>query len=73
MGQSKEYFLKLREQEYQELSNDEKIYLNRLGMITKHIPSEEDEKEDERVKEFNKAIKKAYEERDKYLFNKRNK
>lgn len=73
MGQSKEYFLKLREQEYQELSNDEKIYLNRLGMITKHIPSKEDENSDEKVKDYNKAIKKAYEERDKYLFNKRNK
>lgn len=72
MKRSKEYFLKLREQEYQELSIDEKIYLNRLGMITKHIPSEEDE-QDEKIKSYNKAIKKAYEERDRYLFNKRNK
>lgn len=72
MGQSKEYFLKMREKEYSELSTDEKLYLNKLGIITKHVPSKEDE-QDEKVKDFDKAIKKAYEERDKYLFKKRNK
>lgn len=71
MQGSKEYFLKLREQEYQDLSNDEKLYLNRLGLITKHVPDKSDE-EDVKVKEFDKLIKKAYEERDKYLFKKRN-
>lgn len=73
MTGSKEYFLKMREQEYQELSNEEKVYLDKLGMFCKHIPTKKEEEEDERVREYNKAIAKAYEERDKYLFKNRNK
>lgn len=72
MGASKEYFLKLSEDNYNELSNDEKLYLNHLGIITKHIPDDND-LEDDNVKKFNKNIANAYEERGKYLFNKRNK
>lgn len=72
MEGAKEYFLKLREQEYQDLENEEKIFLFNLGMVVKQIPLEVD-LEDENVKKLNKDIKKAYEEREKYLFKKRNK
>lgn len=72
MEGSKEYFLKLREQEYRDLENEEKIYLHRLGLVVKQIPLEVD-LEDENVKKLNKDIAKAYEEREKYLFKKRNK
>lgn len=72
MGATKEYFLKLQEEEYNRLSVVEKIRLNTLGLVTKQVPNEEDLK-DENVKKFNKNIASAYEEREKYLFKKRNK
>lgn len=72
MTGSKEYFIKLREEQYQELENSEKIYLFNLGMVVKQMPKEID-LEDENVKKLNKDIAKAYEEREKYLFKKRNK
>lgn len=72
MGATKEYFLKLQEEDYNSLSAVEKIRLNQLGLVTKQVPNEEDLK-DENVKKFNKNIASAYEEREKYLFKKRNK
>ena len=72
MGVTKEYFLKLQEEEYNRLSVAEKIRLNHLGLVTKQVPNEEDLK-DENVKKLNKNIASAYEEREKYLFKKRNK
>lgn len=72
MGATKEYFLKLQEEEYNRLSVAEKIRLNTLGLVTKQVPNEED-LQDENVKKFNKNIALAYEEREKYLFKKRNK
>lgn len=72
MGATKEYFLKLQEEEYNRLSVAEKIRLNTLGLVTKQVPNEEDLK-DENVKKLNKNIASAYEEREKYLFKKRNK
>lgn len=72
MTGSKEYFLKLREEQYHELENSEKMYLFSLGMVVKQMPKEID-LEDENVKKLNKDIAKAYEEREKYLFKKRNK
>lgn len=72
MGATKEYFLKLSEQIYNELGNDEKMYLNHLGMEVRQLPTDEDLK-DEQVKSYKKEIAKNYENLNKYLFEKRNK
>jgi hypothetical protein len=58
MEGSKEYFLKMTEQFYNQLGNDEKMYLNHLGL---------------QVKLFKKEIAKSYENLNNYLFEKRNK
>jgi hypothetical protein len=72
MEGSKEYFLKMTEQFYNQLGNDEKIYLNHLGLQVKQIPNKED-LEDEKVKLYKKEIAKNYENLNNYLFEKRNK
>jgi len=72
MGATKEYFLKLQEERYNELGNDEKMYLNALGLEVRQIPSNDD-LNDTKVKAFNKEIAKLYENRNSYLFEKRNK
>lgn len=72
MGATKEYFLKLQEERYNELGNDEKMYLNALGLEVRQIPSDDD-LNDPKVKAFNKEIAKLYENRNSYLFKKRNK
>ena len=72
MKGSKEYFLKLQEENYNTLSNDEKMYLNNLGMEIRQIPTNEDI-EDEKIKYLKKEIAKNYEKINNYLFEKRNK
>jgi HD superfamily phosphodiesterase len=72
MKGSKEYFLKLQEENYNILSNDEKMYLNNLGMEIRQIPTNEDI-EDEKIKYLKKEIAKNYEKINNYLFEKRNK
>jgi hypothetical protein len=72
MGATKEYFLKLREEAYNELPDIEKLNLSRLGLEVRQIPSEED-LNDEKVKLYKREIAKNYENLDKYLFEKRNK
>lgn len=72
MGATKEYFLKLQEERYNELGNDEKMYLNALGLEVRQIPSDDD-LNDPKVKAFNKEIAKLYQNRNSYLFEKRNK
>ena len=72
MKGSKEYFLKLQEENYNTLSNDEKMYLNNLGMEIRQIPTDEDIK-DEKIKYLKKEIAKNYEKINNYLFEKRNK
>jgi len=37
---SKEYFLKLQEEAYNQLPDNEKIYLNNLGMEVRQLPTE---------------------------------
>jgi len=71
MGASKEYFLKLSEQSYNELSNDEKIYLNRLGMEVRQLPTPED-LNDENYKKIRNHRIEAWNAEQKYLFEKRN-
>ena len=72
MSATKEYYLRLKEQEYNELSTEEQIYLNRLGMQVKQLPTEDD-LNDEKVKFYKKEIAKNYEDLNKYLFEIRNK
>ena len=70
MSATKEYYLKLKEQEYNELSTEEQIYLNRLGMQVKQLPSEDD-LNDENYKEIKKLSREYYKQEQEYLFRKR--
>ncbi len=72
MSATKEYSLKLKEAQYNELPDNEKIYLNYLGMEVRQLPSDDD-LNDEKVKLFKKEIAKSYENLNNYLFDKRNK
>ncbi len=72
MNGAKEYFLKLSEETYSKLGNDEKNYLNHLGMEVRQLPTEID-LEDEMIKSCKKEIAKNYEKINSYLFEKRNK
>lgn len=72
MKGSKEYFLKLQEENYNTLSNDEKMYLNNLGMEVRQIPTDDDINDD-KIKYLKKEIAKNYEKINNYLFEKRNK
>jgi len=72
MNGSKEYFLKLQEETYEQLPDNEKIYLNSLGLEVRQLPADEDLK-DEQVRSYKKEIAKTYEKLNNYLFDKRNK
>jgi hypothetical protein len=72
MNGSKEYFLKLSEETYSKLGNDEKNYLNYLGMEVKQLPTEND-LEDENYKKIRKHRIDAWNQEQEYLFKKRNK
>lgn len=69
---AKEYYLKLSEEHYNQLDNNEKAYLFNLGMEVRQLPTEED-LEDEMIKYCKKEIAKNYEKINSYLFEKRNK
>ena len=71
MGATKEYFLKLSEENYSGLGDDEKMYLNHLGMQVKQLPSDED-LNDENYKKIRSNRIKAWDNEQEYLFNKRN-
>ena len=67
---SKEYFLKLSEQIYNDLPNDEKLYLNNLGMEVRQLPTEKDY-DDENYKKIRKHRIDAWNDEQQYLFKKR--
>lgn len=69
---SKEYFLKLQEEAYNNLGNDEKMYLNSLGLEVRQLPTDED-LQDENYKKIKKERVKAWNAEQKYLHKKRNK
>lgn len=71
MSRSKDYYLKLQEEEFEELSIDEKSYLMRIGMTIRQKETEID-KDDQHYKELKKARLKAWDEEQEYLFKKRN-
>ena len=72
MNGAKEYFLKLSEETYSKLGNDEKNYLNYLGMEVRQLPTEND-LEDENYKKIRKNRIDAWNQEQEYLFKKRNK
>lgn len=69
---SKEYFLKLQEEAYNKLPDNEKIYLNNLGMEVRQLPTDEDLKDENYKTIRNKRIT-YWNEEQKYLFKKRTK
>lgn len=69
---SKEYYLKLSEDHYNELNNNEKAYLFNLGMEVRQLPTEND-LEDENYKKIRNTRIKAWNDEQKYLSRKRNK
>jgi len=69
MSATKEYYLKLQEETYNNLDNNEKLYLNDLGLQVKQI-SNELEQQDEVIK---KIRSKAYHDEQKRIFEIRNK
>jgi hypothetical protein len=71
MERSKEYFLKMQEQQYNELGNDEKMYLNSLGLEVRQTPNKT-EATDPVIKDLKKDIAKKYESLNNYLFKIRN-
>jgi hypothetical protein len=72
MTGSKEYFLKLSEQTYNELPDGVKLSLNLLGMEVRQLPTEID-LEDENYKKIRNTRIKAWNDEQEYLFKKRNK
>lgn len=73
MESSKEYFLKLSEQIYNDLPDMEKVYLNWLGLEVRQLPTKDDLQNDEKVKFYKKEIAKNYQNLNDYLFDIRNK
>ena len=70
MQGSKEYYLKLSEEVYNNLGNDEKLYLNHLGLEVIQKPTDED-LEDENYKSIRNERIKYWNEEQKYLSKKR--
>ena len=71
MERTKEYFFKMQEQQYNELGNDEKMYLNSLGLEVRQTPNKT-EATDPVIKDLKKDIAKKYESLNNYLFKLRN-
>jgi hypothetical protein len=71
MERTKEYFLNMQEQQYNDLGNDEKMYLNSLGLEVRQTPNKT-EATDPVIKDLKKDIAKKYESLNNYLFKLRN-
>lgn len=72
MNGSKEYYLKLSEEIYNDLTAGQLMFLNELGMEVRQLPTETD-LEDENYKKIRKHRIDAWNDEQKYLFEKRNK
>jgi len=70
MEGSKEYFLKLSEQIYNDLPNNEKLYLNNLGMEVRQLPTKDD-LNDESYKKIRKHRIDTWNDEQNYLFKNR--
>lgn len=71
MGKSKEYYLKLQEEEFDRLNIDAQCYLNGLGMQVRQKETEIEEN-DEHYKKLKSDHIKAFNKTQDYLFKKRN-
>ena len=71
MSKSKEYYLKLQEEEFDRLNIDAQCYLNGLGLQVRQKETEI-EKDDNHYKALKKARIKAFNDEQEYLFKKRN-
>ena len=69
---SKEYYLKLQEEEFDRLNIDAQCYLNGLGLQVRQKETNLD-KDDNHYRELKKARIKAFNDEQEYLFKKRNK
>ena len=72
MGASSEYYLRLQEEEFNKLSQEEKSFLFHCGMEVRQKETENEEN-DERYKKLKKARINAWNDEQEYLFKKRNK
>ena len=72
MERSKEYYLRLKEEEFDMLNIEAQCYLNRLGLEIRQKSTEIDEL-DEHYKKLRKRRIDAFNEEQEYLFKKRNK
>lgn len=70
MGASKEYFMRLREEEFNNLPNDEQSYLMHLGMGIRQLPTDIDEN-DEVYKKLRKTRIESWNKEQEHLYNKR--
>ena len=71
MSATKEYFLKLSEEAYNELCDDSKMFLNHIGLQVKQLPTER-ELNDENYRKIRKNRIEAYNAEQEYLFKTRN-
>lgn len=71
MSKSKEYYLKLQEEDFDRLNIDTQCYLNGLGLQVRQKETDLD-KDDNHYKELKKARIKAFNDEQEYLFKKRN-
>lgn len=65
-----EYHLKLSEEQFLNVEPEGQSFLMRLGMEARHKMKNDN---DDYLQSLNKKIAKAYDERDQYIFNKKNK
>lgn len=72
MGASSEWFLKLREEEFNSLEHDEQMFLIHLGTTCQQSPGE-DEEQDHVYQSLRKERIKSWQKEQDYLFKKRNK
>ena len=71
MGKSKEYYLRLQEEQFESLHIEEQSYLMKIGMEVRQKAIEKDEM-DENYKAIRKARLNAWNEEQEYLYKKRN-
>lgn len=71
MERSKEYYLRLQEEEFDRLNIEAQCYLNGLGLQVRQKETEID-KNDNHYNELKKARIKAFNDEQEYLFKKRN-
>lgn len=70
MGASKEYFMRLREEEFESLESEAQNYLMHLGMQVRQLPTKLDES-DEHYQKIRKHRIETWNKEQEYLYQKR--